>query len=144
VSDNLFQGLTELEGRAIREVAAVAMDAPAAAKSGHSGTAMAMSPLGVMLWGRVMRHDPTDPSWPDRDRFILSNGHSCILQYGLAHVFGYDMRPEDLRAFREPHSRTPGHPERGVAPTVCAVTTAKTSSITARGLSRVTAVSKRA
>jgi transketolase len=118
VSDNLFQGLTELEGRAIREVAAVAMDAPAAAKSGHSGTAMALSPLGVMLWGRVMRHDPTDPSWPDRDRFILSNGHACILQYGLAHVFGYDMRPEDLRAFREPHSRTPGHPERGVAPTV--------------------------
>jgi transketolase len=118
VSDNLFQGLTELEGRAIREIAAVAMDAPAAAKSGHSGTAMALSPLGVMLWGRVMRHDPTDPSWPDRDRFIMSCGHACILQYGLAHEFGYDMRPEDLRSFREPHSRTPGHPERGVAPTV--------------------------
>lgn len=118
MADNLFQGATELEGKAIREISAVAMDAPAAANSGHSGTAMALAPLGVTLWGRVMRHDPTDPLWSDRDRFIMSNGHACILQYGLAHVFGYDMQPDDLRAFRQPHSRTPGHPERGVAPTV--------------------------
>ena len=111
-------GATELEGRAIREISAVAMDAPAAANSGHSGTAMALAALGVTLWGRVMRHDPTDPGWSDRDRFIMSNGHACILQYALAHEFGYDMSPEDLRAFRQPHSRTPGHPERGVAPTV--------------------------
>ena len=118
MTDTLFPGATELEGRAIREISAVAMDAPAAANSGHSGTAMALAPLGVALWGRVMRHDPTDPGWSDRDRFILSNGHACILQYALAHEFGYDMTPEDLRAFRQPHSRTPGHPERGVAPTV--------------------------
>lgn len=114
----MFQGATELEGKVIREIAAVAMDAPAAAKSGHSGTAMALAPLGVTLWGRVMRHDPTDPLWSDRDRFILSNGHCCILQYALAHEFGYDLSVDDLRAFRQPHSRTPGHPERGVAPTV--------------------------
>ena len=94
------------------------MDAPAAAKSGHSGTAMALAPLGVTLWSRVMRHDPTDALWSDRDRFILSCGHASILQYGLAHVFGYDLSVDDLRAFRQPHSRTPGHPERGVAPTV--------------------------
>jgi transketolase len=118
MTDTLFAGATELEGRAIREIAAVAMDAPAAANSGHSGTAMALAPLGVTLWGRVMRHDPTDPGWSDRDRFIMSNGHACILQYALAHEFGYDMTPDDLRAFRQPHSRTPGHPERGVAPTV--------------------------
>ena len=118
MADELFPGATQLEGRAIREIAAVAMDAPAAAKSGHSGTAMALAPLGVTLWSRVMRHDPTDPLWSDRDRFILSCGHASILQYGLAHVFGYDMTPDDLRAFRQPHSRTPGHPERGVAPTV--------------------------
>jgi transketolase len=118
MADNMFQGATELEGKAIREIIAVAMDAPAAANSGHSGTAMALAPLGVALWGRVMRHDPTDPKWSDRDRYIMSNGHACILQYALAHSFGYDMQPDDLRAFRQPHSRTPGHPERGVAPTV--------------------------
>jgi transketolase len=118
MADNMFHGATELEGKVIREISAVAMDAPAAAKSGHSGTAMALAPLGVTLWGRVMRHDPTDPLWSDRDRFILSNGHCCILQYSLAHEFGYDLSVDDLRAFRQPHSRTPGHPERGVAPTV--------------------------
>jgi transketolase len=116
--DTLYPGASELEGRAIREIAAFAMDAPAKANSGHSGTAMALAPLAVMLWARVMRHDPTDPGWSDRDRFILSNGHSSILQYSLAHVFGYDLSVEDLENFRQPHSRTPGHPERGVAPTV--------------------------
>lgn len=118
MADELYRGATELEGRAIREIVAVAMDAPAAAKSGHSGTAMALAPLGVALWSRVMRHDPSDALWSDRDRFVLSCGHASILQYGLAHVFGYDLSPDDLRAFRQPHSRTPGHPERGVAPTV--------------------------
>lgn len=118
MTDQLFPGASELEGRAIREIVALAMDAPAAAKSGHSGTAMALAPLGVMLFNRVMRHDPTHAQWSDRDRFILSIGHASILQYGLAHVFGYDVQPEDLRAFRQPHSRTPGHPENGVTPTV--------------------------
>jgi len=118
MTDDLYPGATELEGRVIREIAAVAMDAPFKANSGHSGTAMALAPLGVMLWGRVMRHDPTDPSWADRDRFILSNGHCCILQYALAHEFGYDLTVDDLKAFRQAHSKTPGHPERGVAPTV--------------------------
>jgi len=79
---------------------------------------MALAPLGVTLWSRVMRHDPTDPEWSDRDRFILSNGHCCILQYALAHEFGYDLSVDDLKAFRQPHSRTPGHPERHCAPTV--------------------------
>jgi len=118
MTDKLFPGATEVEGKAIREISAVAMDAPAAANSGHSGTAMALAPLGVALWGRVMRHDPTDPDWSDRDRFILSNGHCCILQYALAHEFGYDLSVDDLKAFRHPHSRTPGHPERHCAPTV--------------------------
>ncbi len=116
--DHLFTGATELEGRAIREIMALAMDAPAQAKSGHSGTAMALSPLGVTLFSRLMRHDPTDAQWSDRDRFILSCGHASILQYGLARAFGYDLDDEDLRGFRQPHSRTPGHPERGVSPTV--------------------------
>jgi len=118
MSDQLFPGASELEGQAIREIAALAMDAPAAAKSGHSGTAMALAPLGVMLFSRILRHDPTDAMWSDRDRFILSCGHASLLQYGLAHCFGYDLSVDDLRAFRQPHSRTPGHPENGVAPTV--------------------------
>ena len=118
MADALFPGATELEGRAIREIAALAMDAPAAAKSGHSGTAMALAPLGVMLFSRILRHDPSDALWSDRDRFILSCGHASILQYGLAHAFGYDVQPRDLRAFRQPHSRTPGHPETGVTETV--------------------------
>ena len=118
MTDTLYPGATELEGRVIREVVAVAMDAPAKANSGHSGTAMALAPLGVMLWARVLRHDPTDPLWSDRDRFILSNGHCCILQYALAHEFGYDVSVEDLMAFRQLHSKTPGHPERGHTPTV--------------------------
>ncbi len=116
--DDLYPGASELEGRTIREIVALAMDAPAAAKSGHSGTAMALAPLGVTLFSRVLRHDPTAPEWPDRDRFILSCGHASILQYGLAHAFGYDVDAEDLRSFRQPHSKTPGHPENGVAPTV--------------------------
>ena len=118
MTDDLYPGASELEGRVIREIAAVSMDAPAKAKSGHSGTAMALAPLGVMLWGRVMRHDPTDPNWSDRDRFIMSCGHACILQYGLAHEFGYDLSVEDLKEFRQAHSKTPGHPERGNTPTV--------------------------
>ena len=118
MTDELFKGATELEGRAIREIAALAMDAPAAAKSGHSGTAMALAPLGVMLFSRILKHDPTDAKWSDRDRFILSCGHASMLQYGLAHAFGYDVQIEDLKAFRQPHSRTPGHPENGVTDTV--------------------------
>ena len=87
------------------------MDAPEAAKSGHSGTAMALAPLAHVLWTRIMHYDPRDPEWPDRDRFVLSNGHACILQYAMLHLTGYDLSLEDLRQFRQWGSRTPGHPE---------------------------------
>ncbi len=113
-----YRGASELEDRTIRQIAALAMDAPARANSGHSGTAMALAPLGVTLFSRVLRHDPLDPTWPDRDRFILSCGHASILQYGLANAFGYDLTTTDLMAFRQAHSRTPGHPEAGLTPTV--------------------------
>ncbi len=118
MADQLFAGATDLEGRAIREVVALALDGPAQARSGHSGTAMALAPLGVTLFSRLLRHDPDDPAWPDRDRFVLSAGHASMLQYSLAYLFGYDLSAQDLRSFRQPHSRTPGHPERGVTPTV--------------------------
>ena len=118
MTDTIYPGASELEGRIIREVVTLAMDAPAKAKSGHTGTAMALAPLGAMLWNRIMRHDPTDPNWKDRDRFIMSAGHACILQYSLAHIFGYDLTIDDLKQFRQAHSKTPGHPEKGHSPTV--------------------------
>ncbi len=167
MTDTLFPGATELEGRAIREISAVAMDAPAAANSGHSGTAMALAPLGVTLWGRVMRHDPTDPGWSDRDRFIMSNGHACILQYAprpRVRLRPDGRRPARLSPAPLAHARTPRARRRShgrshdrvrsvrASPTAsawpspsgsCAVTTAATSSITAPGSSPVTAASKK-
>src|SRR3954471_10763603 len=92
------------------------MDAPRKANSGHPGTAMALAPLGEVLYGRVMRHDPADPQWPDRDRFILSAGHACILQYSYLYLCGYGLTVADLEAFRQFESRTPGHPERHHTP----------------------------
>ncbi len=96
----------------INVVRGIAMDAPEAAHSGHSGTAMALAPLAHVLWTRLMHHDPLNPHWPDRDRFVLSNGHACILQYAFLHLTGYDLSLEDLRQFRQWGSKTPGHPER--------------------------------
>ncbi len=81
--------------------AGLAMDAPRQASSGHSGTAMALAPLAHVLWTRVMHHDPLDPTWPDRDRFVLSCGHASILQYALLHLTGYDLTLDDLRQFRQ-------------------------------------------
>ncbi len=118
MTDDAYRGATPLEGRAIRQIVGLAMDGPAKAQSGHSGTAMALAPLGVLLFSRILKHDPRDASFPDRDRFILSCGHASMLQYGLANAFGYDVTRDDLLAFRQPFSKTPGHPERGVTQTV--------------------------
>src|SRR5271166_292095 len=101
-----------LEQLGINVIRGLAMDAPEKAHSGHTGTAMALAPLAHVLWTRVMRHDPTDPTWPDRDRFVLSNGHASILLYSMLYLTGYDLTLDDLRAFRQWGSRTPGHPER--------------------------------
>jgi transketolase len=97
---------------AIDVVRGLSMDAPRAADSGHTGTAMALAPLAHVLWTRVMRHDPSDPDWPDRDRFVLSNGHASILLYCMLYLNGYGLTLDDIRAFRQWGSRTPGHPER--------------------------------
>jgi len=101
----------ELDQQAIDIIRGFAMDAPLKAKSGHQGTAMALAPLGHVLFSRIMRHDPKNPLWPDRDRFILSNGHASILQYSLLYLNGYDLGIDDLEQFRQWGSRTPGHPE---------------------------------
>jgi transketolase len=95
----------------INVIRGLAMDAPEEANSGHSGTAMALAPLAHVLWTRIMNYDPRDPEWPDRDRFVLSCGHACILQYSMLHLTGYDLSLDDIRQFRQWGSRTPGHPE---------------------------------
>ena len=92
------------------------MDAVQAANSGHPGMPMGMAEIVVALWHRHLRHNPTNPHWADRDRFILSNGHGSMLQYALLHLTGYDLPIEELKRFRQLHSKTPGHPERGLTP----------------------------
>ena len=89
------------------------MDGPLAANSGHQGTGMALAPLAHVLYSRVMKHDPATPHWPDRDRFVLSNGHASILQYSMLYLSGYGLELEDLKQFRQWDSATPGHPEVG-------------------------------
>lgn len=109
---------TEQDRLAVAVIRGIAMDAPFLARSGHQGTAMALAPLAHVLYSRVMRHDPRTPDWPDRDRFVLSNGHASILQYALLALCGYGLTRDDLAAFRSWGSRTPGHPEVGVTPGV--------------------------
>ncbi len=96
----------------------LAMDAVEAAKSGHPGMPMGMAEIAVALWTRHLRHSPANPHWVDRDRFVLSNGHGSMLQYALLHLTGYDLPLDELRRFRQLHSKTPGHPEVGVTPGV--------------------------
>jgi len=97
-------------------VRALSMDAIQQARSGHPGMPMGMADIAEVLWSDYLRHNPTNPSWSDRDRFILSNGHGSMLHYALLHLSGYDLPIEELKNFRQLHSRTPGHPEYGYAP----------------------------
>ncbi len=97
----------------IDTIRGLAMDAVQKANAGHPGTAMALAPLAYTIFHRFLRANPQDPHWADRDRFVLSNGHACVLQYALLHLTGYDLTIEDLQQFRQWGSRTPGHPERG-------------------------------
>lgn len=104
---------SEFDQTAVNIARGFAMDAPLKAKSGHQGTAMALAPLAHVLYSRVMKHDPTDALWPDRDRFVLSAGHASILQYSMLFLQGYGLEMSDLQNFRQWDSATPGHPERG-------------------------------
>ncbi|MFM8794810.1 MAG: transketolase family protein [Acidimicrobiales bacterium] len=98
---------------AVAIIRGLAMDAPLAARSGHQGTAMALAPLAHVLYSRLMRFDPDEPTWFDRDRFILSGGHASILQYAMLHLAGFGLTMDDIRNFRQWGSATPGHPEAG-------------------------------
>jgi transketolase len=99
-------------------IRALAMDAVQKANSGHPGMPMGMAEIAVALWGKHLRHNPADPKWMDRDRFVVSNGHGSMLLYALLHLSGYDLSMDELRAFRQLHSKTPGHPEVDVTPGV--------------------------
>ncbi len=99
-------------------IRALSMDAVQAANSGHPGMPMGMAEIAVALWTRHLRHNPANPRWSNRDRFVLSNGHGSMLLYSLLHLTGYDLSIDELKRFRQLHSKTPGHPEYGMAPGV--------------------------
>jgi transketolase len=105
---------TELDALAVNTIRTLSMDAVQRANSGHPGAPMGLAPLGYVLFTRVMRHNPANSGWLNRDRFILSNGHACMLQYSLLHLCGYDVTLDDIKSFRQLGSRCPGHPEYGV------------------------------
>lgn len=107
-----------LEELCINTIRTLAMDGVQKANSGHPGTAMALAPLTYLLWTRIMRYNPHNPSWVNRDRFILSAGHASMLLYSMLHLTGYDLPLEELKNFRQWQSRTPGHPEHGETPGV--------------------------
>ena len=105
-----------LDELCVNTIRFLAIDAVEKADSGHPGTPMGAAPMAYVLWDRFLRHNPRDPSWPDRDRFLLSPGHASALLYSLLHLTGYDLPLEELKRFRQWGSRTPGHPERGLTP----------------------------
>ncbi|OFE42887.1 transketolase [Acinetobacter towneri] len=104
------------ERRIANAIRVLAMDAVQKANSGHPGAPMGMADIADVVWREFLNHNPTNPQWANRDRFVLSNGHGSMLQYALLHLTGYDLSIEDLKAFRQLHSKTPGHPELGYAP----------------------------
>ncbi|HWV63408.1 MAG TPA: transketolase, partial [Oxalicibacterium sp.] len=97
-------------------IRALAMDAVQKANSGHPGMPMGMAEIAVALWGNHYSHNPADPKWANRDRFVVSNGHGSMLHYALLHLTGYDLSMDEIRNFRQLHSKTPGHPEVDVTP----------------------------
>lgn len=114
--------MSDLDTTCINTLRFLSVDAVEKAKSGHPGLPLGAAPMAYVLWDRFLRHNPSDPTWPNRDRFVLSAGHGSALLYALLHTTGYDLTLEDLRQFRQWGSRTPGHPEHGHTPGVEATT----------------------
>ncbi len=111
--DSKNQSVEELGINTVRILSA---DAVQKANSGHPGTAMALAPVGHVLWTEFINFNPKNPDWANRDRFILSAGHACILQYNFLHLLGYNLSLDDIKNFRQLHSKTAGHPEYGLCP----------------------------
>jgi len=110
--------IPELARQMANTIRMLAVDAVEKAKSGHPGAPMGMADMAEVLWNRHLKHNPANPHWPDRDRFVLSNGHGSMLIYALLHLTGYDLPIVELKNFRQLHSKTAGHPEVGVTPGV--------------------------
>ena len=110
--------VNKLDELCINTIRTLAMDAVQQANSGHPGTPMALAPVAYVLWDRYLRHNPHNPGWPARDRFVLSAGHASMLLYAMLHLSGYDLPLEELKRFRQWGSKTPGHPEYGLTPGV--------------------------
>jgi len=117
-ADTQSQSAAAADALAANALRMLAVDAVQKANSGHPGMPMGMAEIAMALWQRHLKHNPADPHWVDRDRFVLSNGHGSMLQYALLHLSGYDLPMDELRRFRQLHSKTPGHPEVGVTPGV--------------------------
>src|SRR5947199_7768657 len=107
---------SDIEQLSIDTIRTLSMDSVQQANAGHPGTAMALAPLAYLLYREVMHHNPANPEWQDRDRFVLSAGHACILQYTTLHLTGYNLALEELKRFRQWQSITPGHPEHFLTP----------------------------
>src|SRR6185436_14494202 len=111
-----------LDTLCVNTIRTLSMDAVQRANSGHPGTPMALAPLAYVLYTRLMRHNPADPAWPDRDRFVLSAGHASMLLYSMLYLTGYGLSLDDIKSFRRVGSPTAGHPEYGHAPGIEATT----------------------
>ena len=114
--------MKELDNLCINTIRTLAMDGVQKANSGHPGAPMGIAPMAYTLWTRFMKHNPKNPLWPNRDRFILSGGHASMLIYSMLHLTGYDLPLDELKQFRQWGSKTPGHPEYGLTPGLEATT----------------------
>jgi transketolase len=118
----IMSAFTSIDELCINTIRTLSIDAVEKANSGHPGLPLGAAPMAYVLWRNYLRHNPRNPHWPDRDRFVLSAGHGSMLLYSLLHLTGYDLTLDDLKAFRQWGSRTPGHPEFGLTPGVEATT----------------------
>src|SRR5512140_491987 len=113
-----MSSVSNLDQLCVNTIRFLSVDGVQKANSGHPGLPMGAAAMSYVLWTRFLRHNPSDPSWPDRDRFVLSGGHGSMLLYSLLHLTGYDLSLDELKNFRQWGSKTPGHPERGLTPGV--------------------------
>jgi transketolase len=118
MNENIGASTCNLDDICINTIRTLAIDAVQKANSGHPGAPMGLASAGYVLWTKVLKHNPLNPLWPDRDRFVLSGGHASMLLYSLLHLTGYDLTLDDLKNFRQWGSKTPGHPEFGHTPGV--------------------------
>ena len=113
-----MSSVSNLDQLCINTIRFLSVDGVQKANSGHPGLPMGAAPMAYVLWTRFLRHNPIDPNWPDRDRFVLSSGHGSMLLYSLLHLTGYDLSLDEIKNFRQWGSKTPGHPEYGETPGV--------------------------